>query len=145
MKCLTTVVIVSVFFTMAASPPTADDADPTGTWTWSTGMKTGSPSIYELTLKRVGDKLTGSMFDHTTTYPNLGKVARDQIKRNTSQRIIDGRFDNGQISFKVSRTLNGRYTTVKKFTAKIDGKKLVGTIQVNEQKPSAWEATRVEQ
>jgi hypothetical protein len=145
MKCLIIAMIVSVFFTIATSVPAADDADPTGTWTWSTGMKAGSPSIHELTLKRVGDKLTGSMFDHTTTYPNLAKVARDQIKRNTSQRIIDGRFDNGEISFRVSRTLNGKYTTVKKFTAKIDGKKLVGTIQVNEQEPTAWEATRVEQ
>ncbi len=137
--------IVSVFFTMATSSPAADDADPTGTWTWSTGTKAGSPSIYELTLKRVGDTLTGSMFNHTTTYPNLGKAARDQIKRNASQRIIDGRFDNGQISFTVSRTLNGKYTTVKKFTAKIDGKKLVGTIQLNHQKPTVWVATKVEQ
>lgn len=145
MKYLTTVVVVSAFFAMATSPRAADDVDPTGTWTWSTDTKGGSRSIHELTLKRVGDKLTGSMFEHNTAYANLGKVARDQIKRNTSQRLLDGKFDNGQISFRVSRTLSGKYTTVMKFSAKIDGKKLVGTIQVNGGEPIAWEATRVEQ
>jgi len=75
-------------------------ADPTGTWKWSTEVG-GQTRETTLKLKLEGDKLTGAV-----------------VGRNNQETAIeDGKFKDGEVSFKVTRERNGQ-----KFTTKYSGK-----------------------
>jgi hypothetical protein len=80
-------------------------ADASGKWTWEqAGRQGGNPTTQTLTLKADGSNLTG-------TYDG-GRGGPTEIK--------DGKVDGNNVSFTVSRDMNGTsYTT--KYTGTLDG------------------------
>lgn len=86
----------------APAKPAASSA--TGTWTWTMeGRNGGQAREMKLTLKQEGEKLTGSM-------PG----------RNAETPISDGTIKNGELSFKIVRSMNGN-DMVTKYTGKLEG------------------------
>jgi hypothetical protein len=82
-------------------------ADPTGTWKWSVEVG-GQTRETTLKLKLEGDKLTGAV-----------------VGRNNQETAIeDGKFKDGEVSFKVTRERMGQ-----KFTTKYSGKLSGDTIK----------------
>jgi hypothetical protein len=119
-----------------------DRAEATGVWKWVTDPTAESIEINELTLKRDGDKLTGSLFSHNSSFSTLGKSAQAQIRRNTTHRISDGTIQDDRISFRIVRSFNGR-KNVSTYTGEIVGNRIKGEIQFPRQSHE-WEAKRVE-
>ncbi len=76
-----------------------DKPNPTGTWKYTADVNGQSIEV-TIKLKLEGDKLTGSV------------SALD-----TESKIEDGKYKDGDVSFKVSREVNGN-----KFTLKYKGK-----------------------
>lgn len=112
---------------LLASAALAADADPSGTWKWTATFNNQSREV-TLKLKLEGDKLTGSM-------PG---------RNNTETAIENGKFENGKISFTVTRERNGQ-----KFTSSYAGELKDDTIkgkiesERNGEKQSRdWEAKR---
>lgn len=107
----------------------ADGADPTGTWKW-TMMFGNNNQSREVTLKlKLEDgKLTGSM-------PG---------RNNQEVAIEDGKFENGKVSFKVTRTRNDqKFTTL--YNGEVSGDTIKGTTEFErngEKRSRPWEATR---
>lgn len=94
-------------------------ADPTGTWKWTAGRGQAT-----LKLKMDNNKLTGTM------------VGRN----NKETPIEDATYDNGQLTFSVTREgRNGKVTM--KYNGKISGDTITGTVDVNGQSRE-WKATR---
>lgn len=86
----------------------AQDANPTGTWKWTV---TFNDQSFEqtLNLKFEGGKLTGTM-----------------VGRNgTETPITDGKFENGQITFKIVRERNGNQMTTN-YSGKLVGDTIEG-------------------
>jgi hypothetical protein len=111
------------------SAATADDVN--GKWKWSMqGGKQARDVTIELKLD--GDKLTGNI---------LGR--NDQ-----KTAIEDGKFKDGEVSFKVTRERNGM-KTVTKYTGKVSGDTIKGKISVErdggEPRTNDWEAKRVKE
>ncbi len=95
----------------------AKKADPTGTWKWTTEGRDGAKREMALKLKLEGDKLTG-----TLTSPGRGGGAA------TDTAIEEATFKEGDVAFKVSRTIqNNKFTTT--YTGKIEGDVLKGTVE----------------
>jgi len=89
-------------------------ADPTGTWTWTTPGRNGGPDRKStLKLKLDGDKVTGTV----TSPGRQGGQAQDTA-------IEDGKLKGEELSFSVTREVNGN-----KFTAKYSGKLAGDTIK----------------
>jgi hypothetical protein len=110
MTRLAAVVLCVAFVGFAAADETKA-GDPTGTWTW-TVQRGGQPREQTLTLKLDGDKLTGTM-------PG---------RNNTETKIEDGKFRDGEVTFKVTWEFTGqKFTTT--YTAKVAGDTLKGTIE----------------
>jgi hypothetical protein len=86
--------VVSLLSLFVVSSVLAADADPTGTWKWTTTFNNQSREV-TLKLKLDGGKLTGTM-------PG---------RNNTETAIEDGKFEGGKISFKVTRERNGQKNT----------------------------------
>jgi hypothetical protein len=121
---MATVCLLSLAVTSAAL---AADADPTGTWKWTATFNNQSRDV-TLKLKLDGGKLTGSM-------PG---------RNNTETAIENGKFENGKVSFTVTRERNGQ-----KFTSSYMGELKDDTIkgkiesERNGEKQSRdWEAKR---
>src|SRR5262245_317257 len=90
---------------LAAFTTNGAEANPAGIWRWSLTEQTGETV---LTLKRDGEKLTGS-------YTNqFGKA-----------EITDGSLKDGDISFKVKREFNGQAFLIK-YSGKLTGDKITG-------------------
>src|SRR5262245_65134453 len=85
-----------------------DKASPTGTWKWSV-TRNNQTRETTLKLKLEGDKLTGTI------------SGRD----NKDIAIEDGKFKDGEVSFKVTRERNGQKFTVK-YTGKVEGNTIKG-------------------
>lgn len=85
--------------------------DPTGTWKWET-ERNGQKRTSTLKLKLDGDKLTGSI-------PG---------RQNAETSIEDGKFKDGEVSFTVTREMNGN-KIVTKYKGKVDGDTLKLTIE----------------
>lgn len=84
----------------------AQNATPTGTWSWSTpGRNGGEARKTTLKLNAEGEKLTG-----TVSMPGREGQA-------VTTEISDGKVKGDEISFNVTREFNGN-----KFTAKYSGK-----------------------
>ncbi len=111
----------------------ADDkkADPTGTWTWSIpGQNGGDARTVKLTLKAADDKLTGTM--------SGGRAGSEQAE------IEDGKIKKDEVSFKVSREVNGT-KMVRKYKGKLDGDTITGKVEFErngESQSRDWEAKR---
>jgi hypothetical protein len=107
--------------------------DPTGTWIWSTAGRNGGPArTNTLVLKYSGDALTGSL-----TTP-----ARGGATNNTA--ISDGKLAGDQISFNVTREMNGNSMTAG-YAGTVAGDAIKGTITTErdgEKRSRKWEAKR---
>jgi hypothetical protein len=79
-----------------------EKANPTGTWKYAAQVNGQSIEV-TIKLKREGDKLTGTV------------TALD-----TETKIEDGKYQDGEASFKVNREMNGTKFTIK-YTGKITG------------------------
>jgi hypothetical protein len=91
--------------------------DPTGTWKW----EIKSPKYtthFVLKLKREGDKLTGSM---TTT-----KSPKQFAEDNTPEKIENGAYKDGVVSFAIFRKVSIRTTVSLKFSGKLAGNTIKG-------------------
>jgi hypothetical protein len=115
-------------------PSEEKKTDPTGTWTWSTLGRNGSPDRKStLKLKLEGDKVTGT----------LSAPGRDgQI---IVVAVSQGKLKGDEISFEVSREFQGNKFTAK-YNGKISGDSIKGKLETerNGQTQSRnWEAKRV--
>ena len=99
MKHVATVVCLVVFGGMANAD---DKTSPTGTWKYTADVN-GQKLDVTIKLKLDGDKLTGTV-----------SVADMESK------IEDGKYKDGDISFKVNREFNGNQITIK-YKGKVKG------------------------
>jgi hypothetical protein len=107
--------LAAVAFVLAVgSLVMADDkSDPSGTWKWSNpGRPGGRARENTLKLKVDGDKVTG------TISAREGEVA-----------IEDGKYKDGEVSFKVTVQGQGGQSMTRKFHAKVSGDELKGKIE----------------
>ena len=100
----------------------------TGTWKWTMSAG-GQERELTLKLKQDGDKLTGAI-----------------SQNNRETEIKDGKVKDGEISFKVTRTAQGREVTTT-YTGKVEGDTIKGTVQMpgrdgGEGRTRDWEAKR---
>lgn len=108
-------------------------ADPSGTWTWTTpGRDGGADRKSTLTLKADGDKVTG-------------KVSGPGRQGNTTEtEISDGKLKGDEISFTVTREVNGNKFTAK-YNGKLSGDSITGKIEMErngESRSRDWTAKR---
>ena len=104
-----------------------DKANPTGTWKWTVNINNQEREM-TLKLKLDGDKLTGSM---------VGRNGQDTP-------IEDGKFKDGEVSFKVTRERMGNKFTIK-YTGKVSGDTIKGKTEFERDgQPQSrdWEAKR---
>ena len=83
-------------------------SDPTGTWNWTNTGPGGQARTTTLKLKLDGDKLTGAVAG----------------RNNQETAIEDAKYNNGDVSFSVTRERQGQ-----KFTMKYHGKVTGDTIK----------------
>jgi hypothetical protein len=107
MRRLAAVALCVAFVGLAGADDTKG-GDPSGTWKWTT-ERGGKTREQTLTLKVDGDKVTGTM-------PG---------RNNAETKIEDGKFKDGELTFKVTREFNGQKMT-SKYTAKVSGDTLKG-------------------
>jgi hypothetical protein len=96
----------------AAAGVAGDKPNPTGTWKYTVMAPDGQSFDVTATLKLDGDKLTGT-------------VKRGEMET----KIEDGKFKDGEVTFKVNRENNGMKFTVN-YKGKITGDTLKGKIMV---------------
>lgn len=121
-------------FGFLAETKAADQKDdPTGTWTWTMPGRQGGPDRkMTLKLKVDGEKLTGK----------LGAPRRGGEVRETD--ISDGKVKGDEISFTVTREMNGNTFTTK-YNGKVSGDTIKGKVEFErngEQMKRDWEAKR---
>ncbi|MCS7090551.1 MAG: hypothetical protein RMN51_11360 [Verrucomicrobiota bacterium] len=108
----------------------ADTPSPVGKWKWT--IQRGDQTIETtLTIKQEGDKLTGTVTG----------------RNNTETPVQDLKFENGELSFKVTREWNGQ-TVVISYKGKIEGDTIKGTTERDrdgEKTTRDWEAKRVKE
>ena len=107
----------------------ADDkkADPNGTWKWTVSFG-GQARELAVKLKADGEKLTGKFVS-----PNGDEV-----------NIEDGKFKDGEVSFKVTRERDGNKFVIK-FKGKVSGDTIKGKSEFDrggETQSRDWEAKR---
>ena len=107
--------------------------DVAGTWTWTMKGRQGGPDRkMTLKLKTEGDKVTGK----------LNSPGRDGQDRETE--IKDGKLKGDEISFTVSREMNGN-TIVTKYNGKVSADTIKGKMEFErngEPVSRDWEAKR---
>ena len=107
--------------------------DATGTWTWTMPGRQGGPDRkMSLKLKADGEKLTGKL-----SAPSRGGEVRET-------EIQDGKVKGDEISFTVSREMNGN-TIVTKYNGKVSADTIKGKVEFErngEQMKRDWEAKR---
>lgn len=112
----------------------AQAADATGTWTWTTpGRNGGADRTASIKLKADGDKLTGEMAPF--------REGGEPIK------ISDGKVTGDEVTFKVARPgRNGGAGMAQTYTGKVSGDSIKGKItgknQQGEEFSRDWEAKR---
>jgi hypothetical protein len=128
MKRLVAAAAVVVILTGSVGLLRAEDkADPTGTWKWTVNFG-GQEREMTLKLKLEGDKLTGSM---------PGRDGQETA-------IEDGKYKDGEVSFKVTRERMGNKVTIK-YTGKVSGDTIKGKTEFErngEAQSRDWEAKR---
>ena len=101
-----------------------DKPNPTGTWKWTVNINNQEREM-TLKLKLDGDKLTGSM---------PGRNGQETA-------IEDGKYKDGEVSFKVTRERQGNKFTIK-YMGKVSGDTIKGKIEREGQESRDWEAKR---
>ena len=122
--------LVSVFALIALAinvqAQDKDKANPNGTWKWTITIG-DTPREQTVKLKADGEKLSGVY---------LGRQSETPIE--------DGKFKDGEVSFKVTRERNGVKTT-SKFMGKVSGDTIKGKSESEREGKSEsrdWEAKR---
>jgi hypothetical protein len=108
MKQLGMVAAALVFVGLVVSARAEDKPNPTGAWKWAVNIN-GEDREFTLKLKLDGDKLTGTF------------TGRD----NKETAIEDGKYKDGEVTFKVTRERNGEKFTIK-YSGKVTGDTLKG-------------------
>jgi hypothetical protein len=106
----------------------AINPDPSGTWKWMSD-RGGKTQEQTLRLKLEGDKLTGVL---------IGRGGRETA-------IENAQYKDGEVSFNVTR-MRGDQKFVTKYTAKVEGDRLKGMIEMDRDGQSQkreFEARRV--
>jgi hypothetical protein len=127
MKRLVAAALVLVFAGLVSTARADDKPNPTGTWKWEVTFGEQKREM-TLKLKLDGDKLTGAM---------VGREGRETA-------IEDGKFKDGEISFKVTRERQGQKFTVK-YQGKVTGDTIKGKTEFErggETQSRDWEAKR---
>jgi hypothetical protein len=104
-----------------------DKPNPTGTWKWTVNFG-GQEREMTLKLKLDGGKLTGSM---------PGREGQETA-------IEDGKYKDGEVSFKVTRERMGNKFTIK-YTGKLSGDTIKGKTEFEREGQTQsrdWEAKR---
>ncbi len=104
-----------------------DKPNPTGTWKWTVNINNQEREM-TVKLKLDGDKLTGSM---------PGRNGQETA-------IEDGKYKDGEVSFKVTRERMGNKFTLK-YTGKVSGDTIKGKTEFDRDgQPQSrdWEAKR---
>jgi hypothetical protein len=102
-------------------------ADPTGTWKWSATGQGGQTRETTLKLKLEGDKLTGTISG-----------------RGDDTAISEGTLKGDEISFQVTREVNGNKVTAK-YNGKLSGNSIKGKIETErngQARSRDWEAKK---
>ncbi|MGA2247696.1 MAG: hypothetical protein ABSH48_22145 [Verrucomicrobiota bacterium] len=95
----------------------AQAADPTGTWTWSTPGRNGGPDrVSTLTLKADASALSGK----------VSAPGRDGSPVETP--ITDGKVEGDNISFSLVRSYNGNSNT-NKYSGAVTADKITGKVE----------------
>jgi len=105
-----------------------ENADPTGTWTWTRAGRDGAEVTSTLKLKADGTKLTGKISG----------------RNNTENDISNGTVKGHDIAFDVTREFNGNSFTMK-YAAKIEVDSLKGEWKITrdgQEQSREWAATR---
>jgi hypothetical protein len=105
MKRMAAVICVLAVAGMARAE---DKSNPTGTWKYTVEVNGQSIDV-TIKLKLEGDKLTGAV-----------------SVRDMETKIEDGKYQDGEVSFKVNREMNGNKFTIK-YKGKIKGDTFKGT------------------
>ena len=126
MKRLTVAALVVAFTGLVGLARAEDKANPTGTWKWTVNFG-GNEREMTLKLKLDGDKLTGAL-----------------VRGDQETKIEDGKFKDGEVSFKVTRERDGNKFTIK-YSGKVSGDTIKGKTEVEiggDTRTRDWEAKR---
>jgi hypothetical protein len=118
------ILVLFVFTNMAAA---ADQADPTGAWTWKYANQS---AVHTLKLKLEGDKLTGSIQDY---------------QNGPESPIEDAAFKDGIVTFKHMYKNREGLKSVASYTGTITGDTIKGTTEFKHPDQTLvrdWQATR---
>ena len=131
MRRLPVVVVLLALVVLVGVARAEDKANPTGAWKFSVSFNN---QTFERTvkLKLDGDKLTGSM---------SGREGQPDTA------IEDGKYKDGQVSFKVVRERNGQKFATK-YEGKVSGDTIKGKMESDfggQTRSSDWEAKRVKE
>lgn len=133
-KPLASLLTLATCAMLALGAATAQAADPSGTWTWSTPARGGGEArTNTLKLKAQGEKLTGTL----STPGRQGGQAREVA-------IENGQVKGDQISFAITREFNGNKMT-QKFNGKVADDTIKGKMEFErngEAQSRDWEAKR---
>lgn len=127
MRQLTAAALVLAFAGLAGLARAEDKANPTGTWKWTINFG-GNDREFSLKLKADGEKLTGHF------------VSPD----GKETPIEDGKYKDGEVSFKVTRERDGNKFIIK-YKGKVSGDAIKGTSEFErdgETRSRDWEAKR---
>jgi hypothetical protein len=127
MKRVAVAAVILVFAAIASQVQAADAPDPTGTWKWTVMFNDQSREM-TLKLKLEGDKLSGSM---------LGR-------NNQETPIENAKYENGEVSFAVTRERQGQKFTTK-YKGKVEGETIKGTQEFErdgQTRSREWEAKK---
>jgi hypothetical protein len=126
MKRLAVAALVVAFAGLVGAARAEDKANPTGTWKWTVNIG-GNERELTLKLKLDGDKLTGAL-----------------VRGDQETKIEDGKFKDGEVSFKVTRERDGN-KFILKYTGKVSGDTIKGKTEFErdgETQSRDWEAKR---
>lgn len=124
-----------IAFGFLAETKAADKTDVTGTWTWTMKGRQGRPDRkMTAKLKVEGDKVTGKV------------ISPNRDGQDTETEIKDGKLKGDELSFNVTREMNGNKMT-SKYTGKVTGDTIKGKTEFErngEPVSREWEAKRGE-
>jgi hypothetical protein len=126
MKRLAVAALVVAFAGLVGAARAEDKANPSGTWKWTVNFG-GNEREMTLKLKLDGDKLTGAL-----------------VRGDQETKIEDGKFKDGDVSFKVTRERDGNKFTIK-YSGKVSGDTIKGKTEFErdgETRTRDWEAKR---
>jgi hypothetical protein len=143
MKRLAVVAFLLGFVSVIGLAHAADKNDPTGTWQWEVKRKgkdgTEKSSVVTMKLEHKDGKITG------TISTGFGGGGGKGGKGGKDTKIEDGKFENGDITFSITREF-GNNKVVTTYTGKVADDTIKGTITTSfndKENKTDWEAKRV--